>query len=825
VFLGSHALRLPLDVAATFDEAVRCWWPDLSLRLWTESRESGLEAELRRLPGNPLRAVAYADEVVLTADRSILDAESLRLIGAVLMGDRRASDLTAAVLGPRPIERSDLPCVVRVPLRGNTTDVHDTLVAAVGRVLSCYRKSTLVGSVRPDRSRPANVLGAFDVIIGEDAMAGALDSEGLLPWRGAPFPLTFVPCGAELELRHGLDDDSARRFAVHVSRVYEQLCAGREISLLDAEERVHIVALGSFPAPGELPRIDSLFLAKAQEQPDAIALSCSGEELSYGRLADYATRFASVLLAEGVQPGDRVGICLDRSVNLVVAMLAVLLADAVYVPMDPAYPSARLADTANDAGVRVLITEKDSMPGVSARLVRPSWPVGGAAPLPRAGSDSAAYVIYTSGSTGKPKGVVVPHRNVTALLEATREDFALIPDDVWALFHSSAFDFSVWEIWGALLTGARLVVVPYWTSRSPEDFHTLLVDEGVTVLNQTPSAFTQLMSADRAAARRLSARLVVFGGEPLDKSVLTTWFDRYPERECRLVNMFGITETTVHVTARTVTRADALARSRSVGHPLPGWHIYVLDERGGLAPLGVAGEIYVGGAGVAIGYLGRPDLTAERFVPDPFNGGRMYRSGDRGKLLPDGTLDHLGRLDSQVKLRGFRIEPGEIRAALLDDPAVTAAAVVLSGFDGDAAEARIDAYVTLDGETAAAVRRRIARVLPAHMMPSTVTALEFLPLTANGKCDLSRLPSPVSVPPPVQPAGAGLAATLTTVWQDVLGVIVTPADNFFELGGNSLYAVRIAAVMRERGLPRLPLRQLYLTPTVSELAQALASAE
>jgi amino acid adenylation domain-containing protein len=243
---------------------------------------------------------------------------------------------------------------------------------------------------------------------------------------------------------------------------------------------------------------------------------------------------------------------------------------------------------------------------------------------------------------------------------------------VWTFFHSSAFDFSVWEIWGCLLTGGRLVVVPYEVSRDPERFRDLLAAEGVTVLSQTPSAFAQLLTVPPAD---LAVRLVVFGGEPLDARMLLPWFDRHPEPACRMVNMFGITETTVHVTAQTVTRGQALAGSRSVGPALPGWHLYVLDPAGRLVPPGVVGEIYVGGAGVALGYVDRPELTAERFLPDPYAAATMYRSGDRGRWRGDGVLEYLGRRDGQIKIRGYRVELGEIEGAIGEQAGVRQAVV------------------------------------------------------------------------------------------------------------------------------------------------------
>jgi amino acid adenylation domain-containing protein len=481
-----------------------------------------------------------------------------------------------------------------------------------------------------------------------------------------------------------------------------------------------------------------------------------------------------------------------------------------------------------DATLGVVVTTSDSPTPAGPRAVSPTEleTIGAAAPKdgPRTGTgraDAAAYVIYTSGTTGRPKGVVVPHRNVVDLVDAATPLFGLDGSDVWTLFHSAAFDFSVWEIWGCLLTGGCLVPVPYWATRSPDQFLDVLRAGRVTVLSQTPSAFGQLVDAD---LRDLSVRLVVLGGESLDPRMLLPWFDRRPEAVCRVVNMFGITETTVHVTAQTVTRGLALTRSRSVGRPLPGWSVRVLDPAGTPVPIGVPGEIHVGGAGVALGYLDRPELTGQRFRPDPDGDGRLYRSGDRGRLLPDGRLEHLGRLDDQVKIRGFRVEPAEIRSVLLEMPAVAAAAVVVRGL-ADAGRARIDAYVVLDGvASTAGLRDRLARILPDHMVPATVTALPALPLTVNGKLDVDALPADPADPCDHDGHAAGdddVLDRLIGAWQEVLGRRVQPDDDFFELGGNSLLAVRLTAAARERGLPLTHPRTLYRNPTARRLADAL----
>ncbi|MEU5717260.1 amino acid adenylation domain-containing protein [Streptomyces sp. NPDC020403] len=692
--------------------------------------------------------------------------------------------------------------------------------------------------------------------------ADAPGTDAYLPFQCAPFPVTVSVVrdsagGLLLRCDHSsrlLHSDIADRLLGHVARVHRALCESpgtpvAEVALLDEAELAATAELGR-PAPlpwFEPERIDVAVAAIAASRPDAVAVSFESTRLSYRELDGRADRLAHALRGLGVGDHDRVGVCLDRSAELVVTLLAVLKAGATYVPMDPAYPQERLAYTTADAELAVVVTDRADFPGGeavrvigTAELAELTPGTVDGPPASATGPHDPAYVIYTSGSTGRPKGVVIPHVNVLSLMAATLEDFALGSDDVWTLFHSSAFDFSVWEIWGCLLTGGRLVVVPYWVSRSPEEFHRLLVQERVSVLSQTPSAFAHLMDVERDGAGPAPVRLVVFGGEGLEPRMLLPWFDRHPESECRVVNMYGITETTVHVTAQTVTRYEALTGSKSVGHALPGWWVRVADPEGRPLPVGVAGEIYVGGAGVAAHYLNKPDLDALRFLTDPLTGERMYRSGDKGRLLPDGRLEHLGRLDNQVKLRGFRIELDEIRAVLLDDPQVGAAAVVLNRTDpDDPATAQLDAYVVTagDGDTAG-VRQRAARYLPAYMVPSTVTALDRMPLTPNGKLDARKLPRPAPVPaaaPAPVPAAATaeegpepaaphdeFTSTLLEVWQEVLGVAVGPDDNFFDLGGNSLLAMRVGAALRRRGAAAVPMRDLYMSPTIRQLAAGRA---
>jgi amino acid adenylation domain-containing protein/non-ribosomal peptide synthase protein (TIGR01720 family) len=439
-------------------------------------------------------------------------------------------------------------------------------------------------------------------------------------------------------------------------------------------------------------------------------------------------------------------------------------------------------------------------------------------------------MIYTSGSTGKPKGVMVTHANVTRLFTATQEWFHFSKDDVWTLFHSYAFDFSVWEIWGALLYGGRLRLVPYWGSRSPELFHVLLREEGVTVLNQTPSAFRQLSLVEETIpyTRRLTAlRWIIFGGEALELHHLKSWFMLHGDQEPQLVNMYGITETTVHVSYRPLKVSDLKRATGSViGGPIPDLQVYILDRFAHPVPLGVCGEMYVGSAGLARGYLHRPDLTAERFIPNPFGGqpgSRLYKTGDLARWLSDGDIEYLGRADHQVKIRGFRIEIGEIEAALLEHPDIQECRVLAR--EDSPGDKRLVAYiVTYHGKTSthAQLRMFLRQHLPEYMVPSAFVILSALPLTANGKIDLRMLPAP-------DQRGLEHAETfvaprttteemLATIWADVLRVAqVGIYDNFFSLGGDSILSIQIVNRASQVGL-RLTPRQLFEYQTIEQLS-------
>ncbi|HEX4959261.1 MAG TPA: amino acid adenylation domain-containing protein, partial [Thermoanaerobaculia bacterium] len=568
------------------------------------------------------------------------------------------------------------------------------------------------------------------------------------------------------------------------------------------------------------------FAARARQTPEASALTCGDLNVTYGELNRRANQLAHWLRDRGAGPESRVGLSLDRSVDLVVGILGVLKAGAAYVPLDPGSPKERLAFILEDAEIRIV---------VGAEEIQQTEGLPDGDPDLLGDTTSLAYVIYTSGSTGKPKGALITHANVTRLFDATEVWFGFGERDVWTLFHSYTFDFSVWEIWGALLYGGRLVVVPWEVSRSPERFLDLLDRERVTVLNQTPSAFAQIMRTEAALP---DLRLVIFGGEALDPASLEPWFEHHGDAEPRLVNMYGITETTVHVTYRPLSAADARGGHRSViGVPIPDLSLAVMDRSFRPAPIGVPGELVVGGAGLARGYLGRPELTAERFVPDPLGGQpgeRLYRSGDLGRFLPNGDVEYIGRLDHQVKIRGFRIELGEIEAELTLAGARQAVVVVQSdGSDrsdrsdrsaGSPGDRRLIAYVTGDA-TAAELRQSLRERLPDYMVPAVFVRLDALPLTPNGKVDRKALPAPERAEGGYLAPRTPVEEVLACLWAEVLGLERVGVDgHFFELGGHSLLATQVMSRLRQAFGVEMPLRDLFATPVLANFAARVEAA-
>jgi amino acid adenylation domain-containing protein len=660
--------------------------------------------------------------------------------------------------------------------------------------------------------------------------------------------------GDELELAWEysidlFDEHTIARLAARYVRLLEGALADPqraigELELMDSDEAAQALAAGrETGGPYAVQCMHGAFEHHAASAPDTVAVSFEGQQLTYGELNSRANTIAHRLIELGGGPEKLVAIFLEPSLDLVAATLGVLKSGAAYLPLDPEHPRERLDFVLADAGAGAIVTEQrllERLGEIDAtavcldreadRLELLSHEDPAVAVTP----ENLAYVIYTSGSTGRPKGVQVEHRQVARLFSATEEWFGFGPEDVWILLHSYAFDFSVWELWGALAHGGQLVISPVWTTRSPQALTELMAARGVTVLNATPSLFTAVQDELLSHASELALRFVVFGGEALRPPALRPWFDHHGDSGPTLVNMYGITETTVHVTHRPLRAADCELDLSPVGVPIPDLSVYVLDPKGMPVPDGVAGELYVGGAGVARGYLNRPELTAERFVANPFGAGRLYRTGDVAARLADGQLEFRGRIDDQVKIRGFRIELGEIESTIREHPRVSdCAAVAIEAAPGDK---RLAAYVVADGAVdpaaVAALREELIahmeQRLPSYMVPAAVTVLERIPLTRNGKIDRRALPAPSWE----QEAAAGFLepetpteAAVAEVWQGVLGIErVGGEDNFFNLGGHSLLAARVVTQVRKRCEVDISVRALFEHPTLREFAATVDAA-
>ncbi|MCQ4120973.1 non-ribosomal peptide synthase/polyketide synthase [Rhodococcus tibetensis] len=584
------------------------------------------------------------------------------------------------------------------------------------------------------------------------------------------------------------------------------------IEVLTADEQRTLVAGTDGVAP-TAESVAELFEQRAAEKPTAVAVTDGETTLTYGELDRRSAELAAMLIDAGVEAEDVVAVALSRSADLIAALLAVVRAGGVYLPVDVDYPAERVRYLLADASPAVLLTSA----GDAAQLPEVSCPVLLLEASPVSGSRvqgllnhsraHGAYLIYTSGSTGEPKGVLVSHANVLWLLANTCREFDFGAGDVWTMFHSHAFDFSVWEMWGALTTGGRLVLVEHEVARSPREFAELLSREGVTVLNQTPSAFGQLAEFDITD----TVRLLIFGGEALDLALVSPWLARHPS--VRAVNMFGITETTVHVTHADVSVGDGRA---SLGWAIPGMRTYVLDTSLRPVPPGTVGELYVAGPQVSRGYLGRPGLTALRFVADPFTTGAcMYRTGDLARRRSDGELDYLGRADSQVEFHGYRIEPGEVEAALLRHPDVERAVVLLRTTSiGE----RLVAYVAA-GVDPASLTRHLRAILPEYMVPGAIIPLPSIPLTRNGKVDRRALPELDVTADEWQVPHGPIEEVVAGVFAELLGSPeVDIRRSLFELGGNSLIATRVATRVSAVFDTDVTVRDIFEAPSVAELA-------
>ncbi|WP_338803023.1 non-ribosomal peptide synthase/polyketide synthase [Xenorhabdus griffiniae] len=620
----------------------------------------------------------------------------------------------------------------------------------------------------------------------------------------------------------------------------------RAIPILPKAERQQVL-INFNATQADFPRdavIHHLFEMQAAQHPDTIAVVFEGQTLSYGELNSRANQLAHYLITLGVRPDDRVALCVERSLEMVIGLLAILKAGGAYVPLNPDYPTERLAYMLNDAAPVVLLTLKTQLNKLSNTVPtvlldplfdrkQPMW-----ATQPTNNPDALAlgltsrhlaYVIYTSGSTGQPKGVMVEHRNVVSLI--INNGFADIgPDDCIAHCANVSFDAATWEVWAGLVHGARILLIPEKTLLQPALFGQRLSTEGVSALFLTTALFNQYANLIGPALSGL--RYVLFGGEQADIRPAIRLRTEFPPKH--LLHVYGPTETTTFATNYEIpTRADQDVDSKlPIGHPIANTQIYILDTQGQPVPVGVAGEIYIAGDGVARGYLNRPELTAERFLTDPFSSepdARMYKTGDLGRWLPDGNIEYLGRNDFQVKLRGFRIELGEIEARLTQCDGVREA-VVLARED-EPGQKRLVAYL-LPQEgielVPAELRQQLAQHLADYMLPSAFITLDAFPLTPNGKLDRQALPAPDLSAVVTRRYEAPVGETeiiLAEIWQDLLGLEhVGRYDHFFELGGHSLLAIQLAARIRQQLARELPLQQLFDQPLLRDLAHSLADA-
>ncbi|MCZ8521357.1 non-ribosomal peptide synthetase [Paenibacillus caseinilyticus] len=656
------------------------------------------------------------------------------------------------------------------------------------------------------------------------------------------FLVNIVP-GEPLEIRfeynaHVYDPGTMDRLAGHLEHILTQVLRSpsglvQDLTLLTAEEAERQLHLFNpwrqVSYPADLT-IHACFEEQAARTPQHTALVYGGEQLTYGELNAKANQLARMLRLQGVKPDSIVGILADRSLDMIVGLLAILKAGGAYAPVDPDYPAERIRFMLEDSGCSHLLVqgrgESAGRAAFSGNIISLNdtalFQGETSNPEPVNHPSDLAYVIYTSGSTGTPKGVMIEHRQVIRLLKNDRFAFRFSERDVWTMFHSFCFDFSVWEMYGALLYGGTLIVVPKEATLDPAAYRRLLNHHGVTVVNQTPTAFHQLIQADEKQDSPLQVRYVIFGGEALQPALLQPWKKRYPA--ARLINMYGITETTVHVTFQEIGEAEIASNSRSIGSPIPTLSACILDKRLQAVPIGVPGELCISGDGLARGYLNRPELTAERFIDHPLlPGERLYRSGDLARWLPDGSLEYLGRIDHQVKIRGYRIELGEIEAALLRHGSIGQAAVIVRE-DQPGQPALCAYYVSGSREelSSAELRSFLSGGLPGYMIPAYFVRLDGLPLTVNGKLDRKALPEPavgLAAGADYAPPRTPVQEALVSVWREVLGVPgLGIRDNFFELGGDSIKAIQVASRLGSHGLT-FEMKDLFRHPVIEALSE------
>jgi amino acid adenylation domain-containing protein/non-ribosomal peptide synthase protein (TIGR01720 family) len=642
---------------------------------------------------------------------------------------------------------------------------------------------------------------------------------------------------------HLLEADYVEEMKGHFENVLHQLVAAegesciQDIDLLTASEKHYLLETFNQTEVGYPldKNIVDLFEEQVLKTPAATAVTFENEKLSYRELNERSNKLAHYLVTKGVTSETLVPICIERSLEMIVGIMGILKAGGVYVPVDPEYPGERISYILEDTSAAILVCSNKSrsklpeMKNVAYVELDTDWPV-----IDKENASNVqtgiqpgqlAYIIYTSGSTGKPKGVLIEHRNVVRLFETDSPLYDFNEHDVWTMFHSFCFDFSVWEMYGALFYGGRLVIVPNQVTKDAQLFAELILSEEVTVLNQTPAAFYVLQEALVEKTNTVPVRFVIFGGEALSPAKLRPWKQKFPAT--RLINMYGITETTVHVTFQEIEWGHINIGDSIIGKPIPTLRCYILDENQNLSPVGVAGELYVGGAGVARGYLNRPDLTASRFIIDNFNqetDKKLYVTGDLARWLPDGTIEYLGRIDDQVKIRGYRIELGEIES-VLQQSGMVSQAIVMARENREGAKQLIGYVVPLETFSKESVITFLRTRLPEYMVPQLWIELERLPLTSNGKIDKKALPdvdtNDLTRNEYVAPRNE-LEKHLAETWQKLLGIEYAGIhDNFFELGGDSILSIQVVSRMRRLGFEMNP-KDIFIHQTIARLSTAIA---
>ncbi len=655
------------------------------------------------------------------------------------------------------------------------------------------------------------------------------------------FDLSFNALDKESVLEFSIDyctdlfkKETILRLIDHYVRVLEIIADNQEIKIDEIElpsyEEKNQILYEFNDTRADFPSnkmINELFEEKAEKNPDNIAVVFEDTQLTYKELNDKANQLARLIRDKGVEGDSIVGLIMERTSNMIVAMLGVLKAGGAYLPIDPEYPEERISYMIEDSKIKLLITQKEFMDmvkfdGEVININDDKINEQDKGNLENITSiNNLAYIIYTSGTTGKPKGVMIDNKNVIRLLFNEKFQFDFNEKDVWTMFHSYCFDFSVWEMYGALLYGGKLVVVPKEVARDSGKYLDLLKSENVTILNQIPTPFNNLLNNELKTNKNdLKLRYVIFGGEALNPKVLKPWRIKYPNT--KFINMYGITETTVHVTYKDLKDEDISKTISNIGKPIPTLKVYIMDKNLKLQPIGIEGEMYVSGHGVARGYLNRPELTAERFVNDPFESGKkMYRTGDLARWLPNGDMEFLGRVDQQVKIRGFRIELGEIESTFLKNDYIKET-IIIDREDGEGNK-YLCAYIVSDKEVnSSELRKYLRNDLPEYMIPSYFVQLEKMPLTSNGKVDKKALPKPqgeINTGSEYEAARNEVEEKLVEIWEEVLGVDnISINDNFFDLGGHSLKATILISKIHKELNREIPLKQFFKTPTIKEIS-------